>query len=321
MKSVKHRDGPLHDLKRFLNHHIPHSHHSHSTSFATAPASAGSTTPAEPAASVSEQRRGSAFDMSSLQDAAEQATVVADSSASVQPGAGTPEAKHKDHLFSGLLRSHKEKKEKEHSLACAPYEPKEHAPLCAPYVPNKDGMRRTPSPGASSVATVSTKAASRSPPRTIEQHSSRHSQPREETPASSIKSGRKRRSPEKGSSTHSVAFSTTQVPSLSSATQVHMAKKYGKWGRVLGSGAGGTVRLIKASSKHGGTIYAVKEFRPKRAGESEREYQKKVTAEFCVGSTLKHKNIIETVDIVSDHGHYYEVCLVSLSLTLIVCRR
>lgn len=182
VKSVKHRDGPLHDLKRFLNHHIPHSHHSHSTSFATAPASAGSTTPAEPAASVSEQRRGPAFDMSSLQDAAEQVTVVADSSASVQSGAGTPEAKHKDHLFSGLLRSHKEKKEKEHSLACAPYEPKEHAPLCAPYVPNKDGMRRTPSPGASSVATVSTKAASRSPPRTIEQHSSRHSQPREETP-------------------------------------------------------------------------------------------------------------------------------------------
>lgn len=66
------------------------------------------------------------------------------------------------------------------------------------------------------------------------------------------------------------------------------------------------MRLIKASSKNGGTIYAVKEFRPKRQGESEREYQKKVTAEFCVGSTLKHKNIIETVDIVSDHGHYYE---------------
>ena len=86
-----------------------------------------------------------------------------------------------------------------------------------------------------------------------------------------------------------------------------MSKKYGKWGRVLGSGAGGTVRLIKASSKNGGTTFAVKEFRPKRHGESEKEYQKKVTAEFCVGSTLKHPNIIETVDIVTDHGHYYEV--------------
>lgn len=96
--------------------------------------------------------------------------------------------------------------------------------------------------------------------------------------------------------------------SLSEATQAHLSKKYGKWGRVLGSGAGGTVRLIKASNKNGGHVFAVKEFRPKRSGESEKEYQKKVTAEFCVGSTLKHPNIIETVDIVSDHGHYYEVC-------------
>ncbi|PFH50661.1 hypothetical protein AMATHDRAFT_144516 [Amanita thiersii Skay4041] len=97
------------------------------------------------------------------------------------------------------------------------------------------------------------------------------------------------------------------ILSLQDATHAHLTKKYGKWGRVLGSGAGGTVRLIKASNKNGGGIFAVKEFRPKRTGESEKEYQKKVTAEFCVGSTLKHPNIIETVDIVSDHGHYYEV--------------
>ncbi|KAG7452599.1 Pkinase-domain-containing protein [Guyanagaster necrorhizus] len=97
------------------------------------------------------------------------------------------------------------------------------------------------------------------------------------------------------------------IHSLQEATRAHLSKKYGKWGRVLGSGAGGTVRLIKASTKNGGTIFAVKEFRPKRTGETEKEYQKKVTAEFCVGSTLKHRNIIETVDIVSDHGHYYEV--------------
>ncbi|KAG8861148.1 serine/threonine protein kinase [Tulasnella sp. 330] len=95
--------------------------------------------------------------------------------------------------------------------------------------------------------------------------------------------------------------------SLDAATNAHMSKKYGKWGRTLGSGAGGTVRLIRGNSKTGGAIYAVKEFRPRRAGETEKEYQKKVTAEFCVGSALKHVNIIQTVDIVSDHGHYYEV--------------
>ncbi|GAA5834747.1 hypothetical protein JCM11251_003652 [Rhodosporidiobolus azoricus] len=85
----------------------------------------------------------------------------------------------------------------------------------------------------------------------------------------------------------------------------HLQKKYGKWGKILGSGAGGTVRLIRRSKDH--TVYAVKEFRAKRAGETEREYVKKVTAEFCIGSTLHHPNIIETVDIISDHGHYYEV--------------
>ncbi|CBQ68113.1 related to HRK1-Protein kinase with a role in ion homeostasis [Sporisorium reilianum SRZ2] len=85
----------------------------------------------------------------------------------------------------------------------------------------------------------------------------------------------------------------------------HLAKKYGKWGKVLGSGAGGTVRLIKRSKDH--TVFAVKEFRQRRPGENEKEYIKKVTAEFCIGSTLHHINIIETIDIISDHGHYYEV--------------
>ncbi|KAM0748708.1 Pkinase-domain-containing protein, partial [Meredithblackwellia eburnea MCA 4105] len=85
----------------------------------------------------------------------------------------------------------------------------------------------------------------------------------------------------------------------------HLQKKYGKWGKTLGSGAGGTVRLIKRSKDH--TTFAVKEFRARRSGESEKEYVKKVTAEFCVGSALHHPNIIETLDIISDHGHYYEV--------------
>lgn len=111
-------------------------------------------------------------------------------------------------------------------------------------------------------------------------------------------------------------------PSLAHATQAHLSKKYGKWGKVLGSGAGGTVRLIKGSSKNGNTVYAVKEFRPKRLGESEKEYQKKVTAEFCVGVTLKHVNVIETVDIVNDHGHYFEVrspSLLTLPVPTCVC--
>lgn len=82
-------------------------------------------------------------------------------------------------------------------------------------------------------------------------------------------------------------------------------KKYGKIGRVLGSGAGGSVRLMKRSSD--GTVFAVKEFRPRYANETEREYTKKVTAEFCIGSTLHHQNIIETLDIIKEGGRYFEV--------------
>ncbi|KAF2240146.1 Pkinase-domain-containing protein [Viridothelium virens] len=81
--------------------------------------------------------------------------------------------------------------------------------------------------------------------------------------------------------------------------------KYGKFGKVLGSGAGGSVRLMKRSSD--GVTFAVKQFRARHSYETEREYSKKVTAEFCIGSTLHHGNIIETMDIVHEKGTWYEV--------------
>jgi hypothetical protein len=84
-----------------------------------------------------------------------------------------------------------------------------------------------------------------------------------------------------------------------------LSTKYGKLGRVLGSGAGGSVRLLKRSSD--GVTFAVKQFRDRHSWESEKEYSKKVTAEFCIGSTLHHGNIIETLDIIHEGGHWYEV--------------
>ncbi|KAK6600189.1 Serine/threonine-protein kinase oca2 [Botrytis cinerea] len=84
-----------------------------------------------------------------------------------------------------------------------------------------------------------------------------------------------------------------------------LTSKYGKFGKVLGAGAGGSVRLMKRSSD--GKTFAVKEFRARHSYESEKEYTKKVTAEFCIGSTLHHGNIIETLDIVQEKGKWYEV--------------
>ncbi|EHK98721.1 putative Serine/threonine-protein kinase oca2 [Glarea lozoyensis 74030] len=84
-----------------------------------------------------------------------------------------------------------------------------------------------------------------------------------------------------------------------------LTSKYGKFGKILGAGAGGSVRLMKRSSD--GVTFAVKEFRARHSYESEKEYAKKVTAEFCVGSALHHGNIIESMDIVQEKGKWYEV--------------
>ena len=84
-----------------------------------------------------------------------------------------------------------------------------------------------------------------------------------------------------------------------------LQNKWGKFGKILGQGAGGSVRLMKRSSD--GVTFAVKQFRDRHNYETERDYAKKVTAEFCIGSTLHHGNIIETLDIVHEKGHWYEV--------------
>lgn len=81
--------------------------------------------------------------------------------------------------------------------------------------------------------------------------------------------------------------------------------KYGKLGKVLGSGAGGSVRLLKRNTD--GVTFAVKQFRDRHSWETLKEYSKKVTAEFCIGSTLHHGNIIETLDIIQEGNHWYEV--------------
>jgi serine/threonine protein kinase len=107
------------------------------------------------------------------------------------------------------------------------------------------------------------------------------------------------------SSLRSGARTPPQQKSHPFADDHGLQQKYGKFGQILGQGAGGSVRLMKRSSD--GVTFAVKEFRPRHSYETEKEYVKKVTAEFCVGSTLHHGNIIETLDIVQEKGRWYEV--------------
>ncbi|QRW14678.1 Serine/threonine-protein kinase [Ceratobasidium sp. AG-Ba] len=256
--------GPLNDLKRFLNHHIPHSHHHHHghhlhpsghvpavkpAQGASALASAVSTafaTPTEAHETPATQHRGPDF-----------GHTPAGATSGLPSGINTPRHAGPKDIASTLGSLLKPHKDKEHTAAPSSRSPPQPSSLLKP----DDGA--------------------------------------------SVRSGAT--TPGSGKLGNAQSHGHHPVASLSEATHAHLSKKYGKWGKVLGSGAGGTVRLIKASAKNGGAVYAVKEFRPRRQGETEREYQKKVTAEFCVGSTLKHVNIINTVDIVSDHGHYYEV--------------
>ncbi|KAI7868085.1 kinase-like domain-containing protein [Spinellus fusiger] len=84
-----------------------------------------------------------------------------------------------------------------------------------------------------------------------------------------------------------------------------IGSKYGTWGRYIGKGAGGSVRLIRRSIDQ--KTFAVKQFRKRLCHESEKEYIKKVTAEFCIGSTLHHPNIIETLDMIKEGPHFYEI--------------
>jgi serine/threonine protein kinase len=124
---------------------------------------------------------------------------------------------------------------------------------------------------------------------------------RKESPAPSIKK-EKIKSSKSGTMTPPMTNGSMSVPF---ADDHGLQSKYGKFGKVLGSGAGGSVRLMKRSSD--GTTFAVKQFRAKHSYESERDYNKKVTAEFCIGSTLHHGNIIETMDLVNEKGSYFVV--------------
>ncbi|KAF9932772.1 hypothetical protein BGZ67_004589 [Mortierella alpina] len=89
------------------------------------------------------------------------------------------------------------------------------------------------------------------------------------------------------------------------AIETNLRKKYGKMGKVIGSGAGGTVRLIRRESDK--KTYAIKQFRKRKPTEKERDYVKKVTSEYCLGSTFHHPNIIETLDIIQEADNIYEV--------------
>lgn len=89
------------------------------------------------------------------------------------------------------------------------------------------------------------------------------------------------------------------------STSIPFSKRYAKFGESLGAGAGGQVKLVKRLSDQ--KVFAVKEFRAKFVTESKRDYTKKITSEYCIGSTLKHPNVIETIEISFENDRLVQV--------------
>ncbi|PPJ54590.1 hypothetical protein CBER1_06178 [Cercospora berteroae] len=89
-----------------------------------------------------------------------------------------------------------------------------------------------------------------------------------------------------------------------------LVQKYGKCQEIVGRGAFGIVRIAHKTdpndSKHE-QLYAVKEFR-RRPQEDPKRYSKRLNSEFCISSSLRHPNVIHTLDLLEDaKGDYCEV--------------
>jgi protein-serine/threonine kinase len=89
-----------------------------------------------------------------------------------------------------------------------------------------------------------------------------------------------------------------------------LVEKYGKCQEIIGHGAFGIVRVAHktdAKDPKREQLFAVKEFR-QRPGESAKKYQKRLTSEFCLSSSMQHPNVIHTLDLLKDDkGDYCEV--------------
>ncbi|AEO68938.1 uncharacterized protein THITE_2118793 [Thermothielavioides terrestris NRRL 8126] len=95
----------------------------------------------------------------------------------------------------------------------------------------------------------------------------------------------------------------------STAQSATLVEKYGKCQEIVGRGAFGVVRIShkKLENGLGEKLFAVKEFR-RRPEETEKKYSKRLTAEFCISSSLRHPNVIHTLDLLKDaKGDYCEV--------------
>ncbi|ABN68214.2 protein kinase [Scheffersomyces stipitis CBS 6054] len=103
------------------------------------------------------------------------------------------------------------------------------------------------------------------------------------------------------SSATSSPTANTVPPPLPDSTTSDLFKKYGPIGKLLGTGASGSVNLVTAKDDPT-QIFAVKKFRSRMPQESETDYKVKVKNEFKIGDYLKHENLICTIELIKDYS-------------------
>ncbi|KAJ1816236.1 hypothetical protein LPJ75_002097 [Coemansia sp. RSA 2598] len=105
---------------------------------------------------------------------------------------------------------------------------------------------------------------------------------------------------------HAHARAASPAPSVNSHPESLIAtfeQKYGTCSReCIGRGATAVVRVAYKQHHDGPQMYAIKRFRKQRAQESERDYIKKLTSEYCISSSIHHKNVVSTLDLIQDSG-------------------
>ncbi|KAG2232496.1 kinase-like domain-containing protein [Thamnidium elegans] len=89
-------------------------------------------------------------------------------------------------------------------------------------------------------------------------------------------------------------------------------REYGECYKRLGKGSTAIISICRSKKINSvnnkdktSKLYAIKQFRKRNKTESEKEYMKKLTSEFCISSTFHHENIVETIDLVLDDQNRY----------------
>lgn len=109
--------------------------------------------------------------------------------------------------------------------------------------------------------------------------------------------------PDPQSVPESSASSTSEASTSStSSTSSTLVDRYGTYEELIGRGSSGVVRISHTPSSKEyptGQLFAVKKFE-QRPQESSKKYLKRLAAEFCISSTLRHPNVVYTLDLVQD---------------------